>query len=95
MEKPEAKLLSVQEERGLYRARISIVYGGRTIEVDIKNLVKRPVSLATRIEGDYILVDMKDPTGNGIATCCIHRGYLEKGVTGECHSLIIPPESKC
>jgi len=95
MEVPEVRLLSVVERSGLYIARVQLRYMGRLLEFSVRNLVKSPYSLSARVEGEYILVDMRDREGRGIATCCIHKGHLEHGLRDECPSLITPPRSDC
>lgn len=89
---PTVQLLEVEAEAGrLYKAKIRVAYQGKTIEFTVSNIARKPHSLKARIEGDYILVDIHDPNGEGVATCCIHKGHLEKGTGAECRSLLLPP----
>ncbi len=92
MAHPTAQLLTVEEARDrLYNARIKITYHGKTLEITLKNIARKPHTLKARVEGDYILVDIHDPAGEGVATCCIHKAHLEKGTGAECKSLLLPP----
>ncbi|MCE4602852.1 MAG: hypothetical protein F7B18_06700 [Desulfurococcales archaeon] len=89
---PTAQLLAIEEAGNkLYNAKIRITYQGKTLEVTVRNISRRPHNLKARIEGEYILVDIQDPSGEGVATCCIHRAHLERGTGGECRSLLLPP----
>ena len=77
-------------EGGLYEAVLELGYGGRRYRLRIGRLLRRPGSVEARVEGDYVLVEMRDEAGSALATCCIHRGHLEKGCM-ECPSLLAPP----
>lgn len=73
-----------------YVAKIKIVYGRREYVINIGNLAHRPAQIEQEEKGEYILVKLKTSEGKGFATCCIHRGHLEKGCI-ECPTLLAPP----
>jgi len=87
----EARLLeSRRRPDGLYDAVVEVGYRGRRYRVAVEKLLRPPGAALARLEGDYLLVEMRGRDGAPLATCCIHRGHLEKGCL-ECPSLLLPP----
>ncbi len=87
----DVRLASVREgERGLYEAELDVVYGGRSYRVRVCRLVRRPASVRSSMRGEHLVVELYDDESKIIATCCIHRGHLERGCM-DCPSLIPPP----
>ncbi|KSW11467.1 hypothetical protein CF15_01025 [Pyrodictium occultum] len=86
-----AELASTEEAgEGLYTARLLISYRGRRYTVEARRLIRRPAAASARQQGDYLLIELYDDQGKPVATCCIHRGHLEKGCL-DCPSLLNPP----
>ncbi|MEM0497465.1 MAG: hypothetical protein QXR22_04635, partial [Acidilobaceae archaeon] len=75
---------------GLYIAKLRITYGGRSYEINIEKLLRKPFRAKARLEGNYILVNIEDNEGKPLSSCCIHVEHLEKGCM-DCKSLLIPP----
>lgn len=91
-EQPVARLLSVRKtSEGLYEAEIEVKLGEKKGIIKTKKVIREPTRVAARISGDYILIELGDKDGKPIATCCIHRGHIEKGCL-DCPSLIHPPK---
>jgi hypothetical protein len=87
----DARIADVRErERGLYEAEIDVSYGGHTYKLKISRLVRKPASLKASLRGEYLIIELYDDNLGIIATCCIHKGHLERGCM-ECPSLIPPP----
>lgn len=88
---PEARVLEARPAgEGLYEAVLELRYGGRSYRLRVPRLIRRPAAARTRLSGDYILVELVAGDGAPVATCCIHRGHVEKGCM-ECRSLLLPP----
>ena len=85
-----ARLVSARESGGLFEAELELGYEGRTYRVRVGRLTRRPVEAHARLRGDYVLVELRDERGGPVATCCIHRGHLERGCM-DCPSLLVPP----
>ncbi|MCE4620823.1 MAG: hypothetical protein F7B95_00075 [Desulfurococcales archaeon] len=97
MHEIQAKLEGVEKRGNRYSARIKLTYEGKDYTLTLDNLMHEPASVEHRISGDYVLIELKSKEGKGFATCCIHKGHLEKGCM-ECPSLMTPPKeegSKC
>jgi len=88
---PRVRLVEARRgEDGLYDAVLELEYGGRVYRLRASRLLRRPGGLEARVEGSYVLVEMRDDAGAPLATCCIHVGHLERGCL-ECPSLVVPP----
>lgn len=88
---PIARLLSTRgTSEGLYEAEIEIRLGDKSGVVKARKLVREPASTVAYMSGDYVLIELSDKHGKPIATCCIHKGHIEKGCL-DCPSLISPP----
>jgi hypothetical protein len=85
-----ARLVEARRSGDLYEAVLEVEYGGRKYRLSVARLLRRPGRVEARLSGDYVLVEMRDEEGAPLATCCIHRGHLEKGRL-ECPSLLAPP----
>ncbi|RUM47994.1 MAG: hypothetical protein DSY37_00725 [Hyperthermus sp.] len=83
-------LVGSQEEEDLYNAELKVEYGGRSYTLRVRRLLRRPSAIDYRLEGEYLLIELRDHANNPIATCCIHRGHLDRGCV-ECPSLALPP----
>ncbi len=87
----EARLARVEETRdGLYEATLEILFGDKRYTVKVPRLARPPRLGGARVEGELVLIDLRGPRGEPLATCCIHRGHLERGCL-DCRSLILPP----
>jgi hypothetical protein len=82
-----------ESQRGLYEAAISLSYGGRSYQLRIERLARRPVTVRTSVKGEHVVLELYDSEARIIATCCIHRGQLEKGCM-DCQSLLLPPREE-
>ncbi|MET1129048.1 MAG: hypothetical protein ABWW70_06995 [Thermoproteota archaeon] len=74
-----------------YEVELEVGYRGKVHLVRIGKLLRKPESVQSRVEGDYLVVELYDDKGSAIATCCIHREHLERGCL-DCPSLLLPPE---
>lgn len=80
------------EKTTLYKAELVVRYKEKEYKIEIDKLVRKPSRTSVRLEGEYLLIELFDEKGTAIATCCIHRGHLEKGCM-DCPSLLCPPRS--
>jgi hypothetical protein len=91
-EQPIARLLSARKtSEGLYEVEIEVRLGEKGGIIKTKKIIREPARATARISGDYVLIELGDKDGKPIATCCIHRGHIEKGCL-DCPSLIHPPK---
>ncbi|BEP17937.1 hypothetical protein PYJP_12890 [Pyrofollis japonicus] len=77
---------------GLYEAQLLITYRGKEYRIRLGNLVREPGYAEAKLVGDYLLVELRGRDRLPLATCCIHRGHLDKGCM-ECPSLLLPPKT--
>ncbi len=90
----EARLIEARGSgEGLYEAVLELRYGGRSYRLSVPRLIRRPAEARARLSGDYILIDLVGEDGAPVATCCIHRGHVERGCM-ECKSLLLPPRGE-
>ncbi len=89
----ETKIVSAEEKEGLYETEIEIRCEDKVYTVRLCKLIKEPKDIRTRIEGDYLIIDLIGADGRGFGTCQIHLGHVRKGCF-ECRSLILPPRGE-
>lgn len=65
------EIVDVKEEEGLYRVRIRIVRDGKTREIDIPRMVKKPSLVRHEVSDDHLIIKFIDDSGEGICSCCI------------------------
>jgi len=87
------ELLGSEKREDLYTARLSVEYAGRSYKLEVPRLVREPARLSFKLQGDYLLIELFDREDKPLATCCIHKGHLEKGCL-DCPSLIPPPRGE-
>ncbi len=73
-----------------FQASLEIQYADRVYHVRLQKLARRPVKTRHRMEKDHLVIELLDDKEAIIATCCIHKGHLDKGCM-ECPSLLVPP----
>jgi len=76
-----------------YVVKLKMSIRGREIELTIPNVVKKPSLVRHEYREEYLVIKLVDETGEGIASCCIHKDHIEKGCL-DCESLIHKPSKQ-
>ncbi len=64
-------IIDVKEVDGHYKVRVRITKDGKTRELDIPKMVKKPQLVRHEIQDDYLVIKFIDDSGEGICSCCI------------------------
>ncbi len=64
-------IVNIEEVDGHYMVRIRITRDGKTRELDIPKMVKKPHLVRTEVQDDYLVIKFIDDSGEGICSCCI------------------------
>ncbi len=73
-----------------YEVRLEMSIEGKSFEITIPNVVRRPSLVRHEFREDYLVIKLIDDSGEGIASCCIHQGHIERGCL-DCESLLNKP----
>ncbi len=64
-------IVNIEEVDGHYKVRVRITRDGKTRELDIPKMVKKPHLVRTEVQDDYLVIKFIDDSGEGICSCCI------------------------
>ncbi len=87
---PEVFIEKVVEREDGYSVSLTLKVGGREAKIEIPNLVRKPILVRHEYRDEYLVIKLIDDSGEGIASCCIHKDHIEKGCL-DCESLMRKP----
>lgn len=73
-----------------YEVKLKMSIKGKDMELTIPDVVKKPSLVRHEYREEYLVIKLIDETGEGIASCCIHKDHIERGCL-ECESLVHKP----